>query len=560
MKRDEVKQDFYKLKTRGDVARLLGIREVSLRYFLYKKRPENMYHTFSIAKKDGTCREIAAPDKPLKRIQQKLVQVLNDVYDPKICVYGFVPEKGILDNASQHTKRKLILNIDLKDFFSQIHFGRVRGMFMAPPYALPDEVATTIAQLVCFKGRLPQGAPSSPIITNMICAPLDNALLRFAKRMNCVYTRYADDISISTYKSSFNHDIVFSDQYGVHLGEELLAILKKNSFQVNENKISLRSKYQRQEVTGLTVNAFPNVRRSYIKHVRAILHSCEKYGIHNAAMNYIEKGFCKCNKIITTAKQKGNEEHVDEWFKRVIKGKIYYVGQIKTRKSMTFLSLAKKANRVFREELFDVSSMDTYESIAKNNTYILEYSMGKEYAQGSAFYLSGYGLITSYHVTEDGGIFKVYPYYNYNHKCCGIVCKTENEKYSDKEIDYAIYEVDNIAIPEKTLTIGNSEEISIGDKVTIIGYPKYTEGATPNIQTCTVTGKKKLFNALFYTVSGKVIHGASGGVVLDRNEKAIGIIKGGVESLEETEKSIDQGFVPLHLVFNDVKQKQDNSK
>ena len=67
-------------------------------------------------------------------------------------------------------------------------------------------------------------------------------------------------------------------------------------------------------------------------------------------------------------------------------------------------------------------------------------------------------------------------------------------------------------------------------------------------------------NALFYTVSGKVIHGASGGVVLDRNEKAIGIIKGGVESLEETEKSIDQGFVPLHLVFNDVKQKQDNSK
>ena len=95
MKRDEVKQDFYKLKTRGDVARLLGIREVSLRYFLFKKRPENMYHTFSIAKKDGTSRKIAAPDKPLKRIQQKLVQVLNDVYDPKICVYGFVPEKGI---------------------------------------------------------------------------------------------------------------------------------------------------------------------------------------------------------------------------------------------------------------------------------------------------------------------------------------------------------------------------------------------------------------------------------------------------------------------------------
>ena len=70
-------------------------------------------------------------------------------------------------------------------------------MFMAPPYALTDEAATTIAQLVCFRGRLPQGAPSSPVITNMICVPLDNALLRLVKKTNCVYTRYADDITFS---------------------------------------------------------------------------------------------------------------------------------------------------------------------------------------------------------------------------------------------------------------------------------------------------------------------------------------------------------------------------
>jgi len=559
MKREEVKQAFYKLKTRGDVAKLLGIREVSLRYFLYKKRPENMYHTFSIVKKDGTSREIAAPDRQLKKIQQKLAQVLNDVYEPKVCAYGFIPEKGIIDNASQHTKRKLLLNIDLKDFFSQIHFGRVRGMFMAPPYALTDEAATTIAQLVCFRGRLPQGAPSSPVITNMICVPLDNALLRVAKKTNCVYTRYADDISFSTYKTSFSHDLVFSDQYGVHLGEELLAILKRNSFEVNEKKICLRSRFQRQEVTGLTVNTFPNIRRSYIKHLRAILHSCEKYGIHNSAMRYIEKGYCRNNEIILLAKQKSNEERVDEWFKRVIKGKILYIGQIKTRKSMTFLSMAKKANRVFQEELFEINSLDVYESIAKHNTYILEYSCGKEAVQGSAFYLQGYGLITSYHVTENGGIYKVYPYYSFGEKFYGIVCKTENEKYSDKDIDYAIYEVSNLPISEEPLTIGNSEEICIGDKVTIIGYPKHTEGATPNIQTCTVTGKKVYLNALFYTVSGKVIHGASGGVVLDRNDRVIGIIKGGVESTEETEQDINQGFVPLHLVLNDVKLKKEKS-
>lgn len=84
-------------------------------------------------------------------------------------------------------------------------------------------------------------------------------------------------------------------------------------------------------------------------------------------------------------------------------------------------------------------------------------------------------------------------------------------------------------------------------------------GATPDIQTCTVTGKKNYLGALFYTISGKVIHAASGGVVLDRNEKVIGIIKGGVESLEETEQNINQGFVPMHLVLNDVKLKEEKS-
>ena len=93
-----------------------------------------MYYTFKIPKKDGTTREISAPDKALKEIQRKLADVLSD-------------EKNNVGNAEQHTKKRLVLNIDLKDFFSQIHFGRVRGMLMAAPYSLPDEAATTIAQI-----------------------------------------------------------------------------------------------------------------------------------------------------------------------------------------------------------------------------------------------------------------------------------------------------------------------------------------------------------------------------------------------------------------------------
>lgn len=139
MDRESIKEAFFQLKTRDDVASILGISERSLRYFLYKIRPENMYHTFKVPKKDGATREIAAPEKRLKKIQRKLADVLSAVYEPKVCAYGFITEKSNIGNAAQHVKKSLVFNIDLKDFFSQIHFGRVRGMLMNAPYNLPDE-------------------------------------------------------------------------------------------------------------------------------------------------------------------------------------------------------------------------------------------------------------------------------------------------------------------------------------------------------------------------------------------------------------------------------------
>lgn len=309
MENNNTSEAFHRLKTREDVAQILGIKDVSLRYFLYKKRPENMYSSFSIPKRDGTMRQISAPANQLKKIQQKLAEILVQVYKPKVCAYGFIPGKNILQNAQKHTHKGLILNIDLKDFFTQIHFGRVRGMLMAKPYAIGTEAATTIAQIACLNGCLPQGAPSSPIITNMICAPLDNALMVLAKDTGCTYTRYADDISFSTYKAEFDRSLAYIDESGVHLGETLMSILKKNSFEVNQNKITLRPCNTRQEVTGLTVNEFPNVRRSFVKQIRAILHSCEKYGLAAAAKAYIEKGYCH-NQIISGLSSKQDAQDI----------------------------------------------------------------------------------------------------------------------------------------------------------------------------------------------------------------------------------------------------------
>ena len=559
MDKSDIKKTFLALETREDVAALLGISERSLRFFLYKKRPENMYVSFTIPKKDGSKREISAPNRELKTIQRKLADVLSTVYDPKICAFGFIEGKNNVGNAEHHLNKRHVFNIDLKDFFSQIHFGRVRGMLMKKPYCIKEEAATTIAQLACLNGRLPQGAPSSPIITNMICAPLDNALMRLAKKTNCVYTRYADDITFSTYKPEFDKSIVYIENGIVFMGDDLKRIFNANSFEVNTQKITLRSHLYRQEVTGLTVNRFPNLRRNYIKQLRAILHSCERYGAFNAARVYIEKGLCKSPKMRDLLKTPGKEDEIVTWFKLVLVGKVHYIKQVKGEKSFTYLVFAKKMNEVFGENIFDLKELNSFKNKIKNSVLILEHDEGESYTQGSAFYLSGIGLLTSYHVTEDGEFFQVFSVDSYKNTSLGTIGKELNEINSDKKIDYALYKAPFHINDDLTFKCGDSRGIKIGDQVTIIGYPNHQEGNSPYIHPCVVTSEKNYQGALFYTVSGRIVHGASGGIVLNSNNEAIGIIKGGIVTLSEDDSNENQGFVPLYLALDHLEKNKDIS-
>jgi hypothetical protein len=553
MDREHTKESFLTLETRGDVAAILNIPERSLRYFLYKQRPENMYHIFRIPKKDGTTREISAPDEPLKEIQRKLAKVLTAVYEDKVCTYGFIEDKNNVGNAEQHTKKRLVFNIDLKDFFSQIHFGRVRGMLMHAPYNLSDEAATTIAQIACLNGRLPQGAPSSPIITNMICMPLDNALMRLAKSTRCVYTRYADDITFSTYKHAFDRSLVYVDREDVVIGDKLASILKKHSFVVNPQKITLRSRVCRQEVTGLTVNEFPNLRRSYIKQLRAIIHSCEKYGVLAAARVYVKKGLCKNQNICKLVDAPAAQDTVIEWFKQVLVGKVHYIKQVKGARSPTYLIFAEKLNALFHEDIFDITELHRFENMIKNSTFILMYDDGENFVQGSAFYLRDIGILTSYHVTECGAFFKVFNLDTYAGKSLGIVGTKLNEISSDRSIDYAAYTSPFKVCEALAFQCGDSKKLKVGDQVTIIGYPNHQAGNSANIQCCNITCEKNFQGAPFFTVSGRIVHGASGGIVVNSDYEAVGIIKGGIVSLAEDTNNENQGFVPLHLVLEHMK-------
>lgn len=207
---------------------------------------------------------------------------------------------------------------------------------MGKKYQLNAYVLRQLSTLACLNGILPQGAPTSPILTNMLCAPLDNQLMHYAKKHGLIYTRYADDITFSTFSHSISEKIVFKslDKFIIH--DPLKNILVKNSLVENEEKITLRTKNGRQEVTGLIVNKFPNVKREYIKNIQAILYNCSKNGTYQEALKYIDKGLCKNKNIIKIRNDSEKQTTIEEWFKSVIIGKIYFVRQIKGKESFTF--------------------------------------------------------------------------------------------------------------------------------------------------------------------------------------------------------------------------------
>lgn len=251
-------------------------------YVIYKQKIENLYYSFEIPKKNGGVRTIDAPHDDLKQIQIKIKNMLwkhqkniwekyNQNKIPNIS-HGFETDKTFITNAIIHKNKRFVLNIDLLDFFHSFHFGRVKGFFEKNKYfKVSSEIAITIARLACYKQRLPQGSPCSPIITNLICNILDIRLLKLAKKYKLDYTRYADDLTFST------NNKIFPKHYDKFLFE-ITSIIEKAGFKINDKKTRLLYKDSRQEVTGLVVNKKLNVSKNYYKTTRAMANALYKDG------------------------------------------------------------------------------------------------------------------------------------------------------------------------------------------------------------------------------------------------------------------------------------------
>ncbi|WP_159458286.1 reverse transcriptase domain-containing protein [Listeria sp. ILCC792] len=521
---------FRNLNNFKEVADLLEISPQFLRDILYEKRK---YSHFYISKKNGGEREIFSPVNNLKIIQKKLAYIFTLDYTPFKSSFGFVKKKSIIDNAALHTNKKWVFNFDLKDFFHQFNQGRVIGLFRRY-FNFNNVVAGVLAEICCHQNILPQGAPTSPILSNMLCFEVDRELQKLCSSKQCTYSRYVDDITISSSKDYFPRLFAFKDGEGrMRLGRLLEEILRKTGFDVNQEKIYLRTPNQNQNVTGLTVNEIVNVNRNYVKRIRASIHNL-KVNTEEAAR---EKFFIEYTKRKAHINPNANVYSI-------LKGQIQFVAQVKGRENPVFKKLASQFNSLnLPSNINPISPLTRVEKFRRRNCFIVEISFEREGEffcnTGSAFYLKKIGLVSAAHIFKD-----YFEHYDSAVKReIYIVNEVDrkhkikiNKKYIDYDLDIAIFNLDT-TIDTMNWGFNRSDTIYENQKCILLGYPEDCNGNTLNTEFGKITqvisnSFPNKFNSIEqelgltqirYKISATIYGGNSGGPILDIHENVIGI-------------------------------------
>lgn len=535
----EKTKEFLQIKSIEDLAKVLDCKESVLNYYCTENQSISCYNTFMIKKKSGGFRQILAPKKQLKWLQRKLSNILYEIYEPKRIATGFIKNKNVVTNAEAHVNKKFVLNIDIENFFDSIHFGRVLGMFRNYPFNFEYKIAVSLSQLVCFDAKLPQGAPTSPIITNFICRNLDSALLGLSAKYKLVCTRYCDDISFSTKASAFPTGIVYKDNDDIIIGEELLEIFNKNRFKINKAKIRLQSSKSRQIVTGIVVNQKVNIPNKKYRKFRAILHNAYCNGLEKTAMD---------NKFFRFVERKCLPD--TKRIQKYLYGTINYYKMVMTIYSSKYQNLAKKYNEFMGEEIFKIPT--SFENKIAKNIFIIEDL--KRVKQGTAFLVKDIGLVTCLHnvakLDMNLSIEELTKHIQENIKVYLPVNERKTYLVSFKKFfiteDLLILDILGVDLKEG-FEITNDELKTNKNKYISVGYPNYASGNTVDIMDdIKIRAKRKLLEQELYEVDKIFITGASGGPVFNQEHKVIGYIdRGNTSSAESQEISAFCSIAPL---------------
>jgi len=315
----QLSQRFESLATVPALAQLLGTNEQNLQKVALKQE----YITFYIPKPGGAKRLIEHPATKLKELQHALNRYLQAVYyevKPD-CAYGFIlrpsddfQPRNIYFNALRHHKSEWFWQIDLKDFFHTVTKTHLKNLFQHL-FFFPPELSGLLTALCTSKGRLPMGAPTSPVLSNMVCLLMDAQLEQIASQNHAIYTRYADDITFS-----------FQQAPPEHFLDSIRLVLLRHTFVVNEQKVQLRSRVEQPEITGLLIGhgPKPTLSKSWLKRLKQEIH------IYEWLMS-------------EAVRQRGLfHAFVFDNFRRSVLGQVEFVGFVEGKDSGVFRKLAAK--------------------------------------------------------------------------------------------------------------------------------------------------------------------------------------------------------------------------
>jgi retron-type reverse transcriptase len=303
------------LATPAELAAALGVSIATLRWLAFHTEVASRVHyvSFTVPKRSGGVRALSAPHRKLKAAQRWIRQSILDHLPALPPAQGFVAGRSILTNAQPHAGRAVVVNLDLEGFFPSIGFARIRSVFQRLGYS---PAVATILGLLCTECPrrqveyaakayyvatgprcLPQGACTSPALSNQVARRLDKRLGGLAAKLGLTYTRYADDLT-------FSGDATLNERVG-YLMARVRHLAEAEGFAVNEKKSRVQRRNRAQSVTGLVVNDRPGVPRAEVRRVRAILHHARREGLD--------------------AQNRENRPHFREW----LRGKIAYICMVR---------------------------------------------------------------------------------------------------------------------------------------------------------------------------------------------------------------------------------------
>lgn len=321
-------------------------------YFAYRCRPAQLrffadttndvprrVKRFSLPKKHGGRRDIVAPYGRFKDILRALNTVLQTYDEPTPWAYGFVRGRSVADNAKQHLGQRYVLNMDLKDFFPSIRRAQVEDSLRKAPFRFSSEAVRLVSGLCTVKSPqgdcLAQGFPTSPMLSNIVCRELDEALAQLAESYGVRYTRYADDMTFSAQEDVLRTEGRFARQ--------VQRIVEDYGFRINAKKTHLQRHGRRQVVTGVVVSDKINVSREYLRSIRTLLYVWQRYGY---------KAACKVAYRHEKPRQGSTKHHHGHInLKAVLKGRLAYMRMIRGAEDEVYLRFMKQyKSLMFRDK------------------------------------------------------------------------------------------------------------------------------------------------------------------------------------------------------------------